>query len=141
MKIYSNKITADHVRAAFADARDAHGADIWEDIERTWMPRAYGYGTEVHGYSINGRRYVNSGGWGGAFRRAASWADWGYVIAYLFKTDPDARVGIYDNEADFIAKVRRYQPAGSSLAFLAVLLGVNEYLDLLEDTMNKRVKT
>ena len=61
------------------------------------------------------------------YPRAASWDDWGYVIAHLFNVDPAARVGFYDNEADFVAKVRKYPRKGSSLAFLGVLDTIKEY--------------
>ena len=53
--------------------------------------------------------------------RAASWDDWGFVIARLFNADPDARVGFYASKAEFITKVRQYPRKGSPLAFLNVL--------------------
>ena len=59
--------------------------------------------------------------------RSASWTDWGWVIACLYNIDPDARISYYQNKADFVARVRQYQPRGESLAFLAALDNVNEY--------------
>ena len=63
----------------------------------------------------------------GGVNRAASWTDWGWVIACLYNIDPDARISYYQNKADFVARVRQYQPRGESLAFLAALDNVNEY--------------
>ena len=132
MKIYSNEITEADVRHAFGTARLTHHADIYIEEIRTWKPRDYACGVEVYAKSTNGTRATGhrparSSGPRDGYARAASWTDWGYVIARLYNMDPDARIGFYDSEADFVAKVRQYPRNGSSLAFLAVLANINEY--------------
>lgn len=128
MKIRSDIITMADVRQAFAAARAGHGADIWIDESRTFKPRRYHYGVEVWAESMNGKRATGhhaigsvSGGEAQYLPRAASWTDYGYVIAALYNLDPDAQIGSYDSEADFVASVRRYVPRGESLDFLKVL--------------------
>jgi hypothetical protein len=117
MKIYSDRITEDDVKFAFHRARMHNHADIRIQDIITWTPRNQAYGTELHAVSDNGRRAVNRGTGG----RAASWEDWGFVIAYLYRLDPEARIGIYTSRADFRNKVHQYQRPGSSLAFLDIL--------------------
>lgn len=143
MKIYSNVITESDVHRAFRAARAAHGADIHVEDITTWKPRHYkketpkrtnyAYGTEVFAESINGKMATGhvparASGPRDGYPRAASWDDWGYVIAYLYNLDPHARIGFYDNEADFVAKVRKYRRKGSSLPFLDVLTNIGEYI-------------
>jgi hypothetical protein len=125
MKIYSDKITEHDVRRAFTIARDDHHADIWIEDIRTWKPRKYLYGTEVfprshHGSRATGHVPARASGPRDGYPRAASWDDWGYVIAELYRIDPDARVGFYDSKADFISKVTKYRRPESSLAFLDI---------------------
>jgi hypothetical protein len=122
MKIYSDILTEKDVTDAFFTARTYPGVDIHIDAIRTWKPRKHAYGVEVWGASVSGRRSAN-----GRDARAASWDDWGTVIALLYNRDPHARIGFYDNEADFVAKVRQYQPRGATLKFLDVLTNIREY--------------
>lgn len=117
MKIYSDKITEDDVKFAFRRARMHNYADIWIEDISTWTPRKQANGVEFHAVSSNGRRAVNRGTGG----RAASWEDWGFVIAWLYRLDPEARIGMYTSKADFRNKVHQYQRPGSSLAFLDIL--------------------
>jgi hypothetical protein len=130
MKIYSNIITRADVRDAVTKAR-ANGADVYIDDSRTWQPRGYSYGTEIWLASVNGKRATAHGpitsGPRNHLPRAASWTDYGYVIAHLFNLDPHARIGFYDNEADFVAKVREFPRSGESLDFLNVLTNIAEY--------------
>jgi hypothetical protein len=126
VKIYSDIITELDVRKAFQKARDTHDCDISIEDIRTWCPRAYGYGVEVFAESLRGTRVTGhvparACGPRDGYPRAASWDDWGYVIAELFSIDPQARVGFYDSRDDFVAKVRQYPRQGSDLAFLDVL--------------------
>lgn len=124
MRIYSNIIVVDDVLWAFRQAREQHGQDIHIEDIRTWKPRGYDHGVEVWGYADHGR-YGSGRGTPGL--RAASWDAWGYVIAYLFNTDPHARVGWYDNEAHFVEMVRKHPRTGSDLPFLQVLDNIKEY--------------
>ena len=126
MKIYSNTLTMTKVREAFKAARDVNGADIYIEDAREWKPRGYAHGVEVWAESLNGKRATGhvparATGTRDGCPRAASWDDWGYVIAHLFNADPDARVGFYDSKTDFVARVRQYPREGSRLAFLDTL--------------------
>lgn len=128
MKIYSNRLTEADVRDAFSMARTRHGADIYIEDIRTWQPRDYSNGVEVFAESTAGKRATGhvparATGRRDWYPRAASWDDWGYVIAYLFNIDPHARIGFYDSLADFIAKVHRYPRKGSELPFLSIIEG------------------
>jgi hypothetical protein len=128
MKIYSNRLTEADVRNAFRLARENHHADIYIEAIRSFKPRNYANGVEVFAESTAGKRatgHVPARATGPRdwYPRAASWDDWGYVIAYLFNIDPHARIGFYDSLADFIAKVQRYPRKGSELPFLGVLEG------------------
>jgi hypothetical protein len=131
MKIYSDHITESDVIPAFVKARD-NGADIYvEGGIKTWRPRNHANGIEVFAMSLDGKLASGHSPIGSYSRdevpRAASWDDWGLVIAFLFNIDPHARVGFYDNEADFVEKVRKYPRKGSTLAFLDHLDNIKEY--------------
>jgi hypothetical protein len=136
MKIRSNIITGFDVRQAFAQAREDNGADVYIDEQRQFKPRRERYGVEVWAYSENGKiatghRRVGSYPLDGELR-AASWSDYGYVIAHLFNKDPHAQIGFYDNEADFVEKVRAANPrcgsrSAASKDFLNVLNNIEEY--------------
>lgn len=122
MKIYSDRLTRTDVYNAFARARAEHHADIHIEDLSTWKPRKYSNGIEVHAGSISGTRAANKGSWRDTPLKAASWDDWGYVIAELYSIDPHARIGFYDNKADFIRKVHQDGAnRKSDFAFLGVL--------------------
>jgi hypothetical protein len=129
MKLYSNKITSDDVHEAFRLARLLNGADIWPDDVRDFRPRMRGFthGVEFYAYSHDGTRAVNPGRshWTTEdLPRAASWDDYGWMIAHLFKIDPEAVIGQYKGRADFIRQVRQYAPyrrPRSTAPFLALV--------------------
>ena len=131
MKVYSDILTEDKVRRAFASARSC-GADIWMSDIRTWKPRGHAYGTEFWAESHHGTKasahwpLADSGNRRNA-PRAASWSAYGWLIAILFRDDPDARIGCYDGAAVFVAKVEQEaarRPADP--AFLAALTAAPE---------------
>jgi hypothetical protein len=121
------------VREVFAAVRANYGADIWiEGTPKTWEPREHAYGVEVFAESIRGARVTGHvsarmSGPRDELPRAASWDDWGYVIAALFNLDPDARIGFYKSEAEFVEKVRKSPRKGSSLPFLDILVNIGKY--------------
>jgi hypothetical protein len=150
VKIYSNVITQGDVVNAFAAARQYNHADIYIEEITTWKPRHYkketpkrtnyAYGTEIFAQSINGKVATGhvparASGPRDGYPRAASWDDWGYVIAYLYNLDPHARIGFYDNEADFVEKVRKYRRKESTLPFLQVLTNIAEYAELKKEVI------
>lgn len=108
MKLYSNILTEHDVYRAFTEARQLDGADIYPDDISTFQPRTpyrHGvkfYATSLHGRQITGHRPIGSYPLDGE-ARAASWDAYGYVIARLYRIDPDARIGHYKGIADFIS--------------------------------------
>jgi hypothetical protein len=54
-----------------------------------------------------GRRWANSGVKGAGTDKAATWLEWGALIAELYHRDPDALVTYYGTAEDFIAQTRR----------------------------------
>jgi hypothetical protein len=130
MKVYSTKITSDDVRKAFRLARLENAADIWPDDVRDFRPRLAGYshGVQFYAYSHDGTRPTAHRTIGSYplddEARAASWDDYGWMIAHLFKIDPDAIIGQYKGRADFIRQVRQYAPyrrPRSTAPFLALV--------------------
>ena len=117
MRIYSNKLTVAKVLHAFAAAREITSADIRAVDARSFTPRGtnnlWANGIEVYAESRHGNAATGHAPIGPGPRdhlpRAASWTGYGWVIAYLFAEDPDARIGFYDGVADFIAQVRASQ--------------------------------
>jgi hypothetical protein len=55
----------------------------------------------------HGRRWANSGQRGAGTDKAATWLEWGALIAELYHRDPDALVAYYGSASDFIAQTRR----------------------------------
>lgn len=55
----------------------------------------------------HGRRWANSGKHGAGTDKAATWLEWGALIAELYHRDPDALVAYYGGADDFIAATRR----------------------------------
>jgi hypothetical protein len=55
----------------------------------------------------HGRRWTNSGKRGAGTDKAATWLEWGALIAELYHRDPDALVAYYGPPEDFIRSTRR----------------------------------
>lgn len=131
MRIYSNKLTVAKVLHAFAAAREITSADIRAVDTRSFTPRGtnnlWANGIEVYAESRHGNAATGHAPIGPGPRdhlpRAASWTDYGWVIAYLFAEDPDARIGFYDGVADFISQVRASHRGerGESTDFLTLI--------------------
>lgn len=125
MRLYSNQLSANEVHLAFKQARD-HGADIYAVDVRDFKPkRGYARGVEFYAESIRGTRPTAHREIGSYslddVPRAAAWDAYGYVIAYLFKMDPGARIGGYGNAADFRRSVAQETRRKEPTHFLAVL--------------------
>jgi len=129
MFIRSDVITSADVHLAARRARDLNESDIWIADTRDFKPRRSVHGTEFHAYSYSGKRHRNSGTCGAGEERAASWSDYGYLIAHLFNKDPFAQISWYDNEADFVEKIRKHPRRGESTDFLNVLANIEEYAE------------
>lgn len=130
MKVYSDVITESNVYEAFRNARQNHKADIWEEDVRSFKPRKTSgfthaiefFASSMNGHRATGHRPIGSYPLDGE-DRAASWSDYGYVIAYLFKLDSNARIGRYNNLQDFRDMIANYPRKGQSTAFMDILDG------------------
>jgi hypothetical protein len=76
--------------------------------DKTSLPGGY---TDQRGNRMNVRRYKNSGSCGAGSVYAATWDEWGWFMANVFATDPQAVFGSvtgrehsYRGEADFHAQ-------------------------------------
>ena len=120
MRIYTDKLSRADVTEAFEKARQS-GQDIRIDEMNAWIPRnprePHKARIDVWAYASNGKRASGRD----PYQKAPTWDAWGYVISYLFNVDPDARIGHYHGEADFVNLVTRYPGKGSHLQFLDVL--------------------
>lgn len=125
MKLYSNKIGYAEVRAAFTAAREICHQDIYPVGTRAFRPHGpERNGVEFYAESRHGKRATGHRAIGSCplrdVPRAASWTAYGYVISCLFAHDPGARIGPYQDRADFVAKVTARVPRGESSAFLTL---------------------
>jgi hypothetical protein len=112
MKLHTS-LSASEVRDALGTAQLAHHV-TW-DIEfvqfapERSQSRAHGYKVQLGTYDqtsgpTNSRHYKNSGTSGAGNVWAATYDEWGYFIAEVFKRDPAAKFGQYDGADDFNAK-------------------------------------
>lgn len=120
MRIYSDKITENGLHGALRHAQDAglvhrnvefaqfnvngsrthkHRYDVQlGSYDHCVLPGA----TNQYGKPQKTRRVRNSNY--GDQRFSATWHEWGWFIAELYRIDPDARIGWYENVADFDEK-------------------------------------
>jgi len=106
MRIMTNFLTADEIirdGLPFAESRAGHG--------RLYVIRSGESGSRTHDRSIDlilegdgshnrrapGHRAVDYS----AGQYAASWESRGWLLAWIFANDPEARCGVYRNFADF----------------------------------------
>ena len=81
-------LTANDVRSAVTRARTEFDQDIYlDDISVGPKGAIEFYCASEHGKFACNRRNSDT--------RAATWVAWGYVIADLYRRDPDARIGFY----------------------------------------------
>lgn len=99
MKLHSNILTADDVHICAAVARKVHGCDIYVDEISEGGSRKAARRITFYAHSKNGKRARN-----GRQGRAATWSDYGYLIAELYRRDPDAIFDYYANVDDFVSK-------------------------------------
>lgn len=119
MKLHSDTLTSADVESAAAIARSEHGQDIYITEIHACGSRSRARGLTFYCGSLGGRRATNRGDG----ERAATWTAWGYLIAELFRRDPDAIMTYYKSAADFQDRTQaRYVPRGGSNSFLEVLV-------------------
>jgi hypothetical protein len=108
MKIHSNILSEVHVMNAARKARD-NGADIDVYDLSSHGSRKRNSRIDFYAKSENGKHASAHGGWGGSGNttvRAASWSDYGYLMAELFRIDPNAIIGQYDGLDSFKDRCR-----------------------------------
>lgn len=107
MKIYSDRIHTRAVQEAHRDIeRIAPSCNVYVDAERRGRRTRYSLDITMTGFGARHTRYRNTGQRGADDDMAATWMDWGWLIAVLFRFDPDARIGQYDGAEDFNLQVR-----------------------------------
>jgi hypothetical protein len=104
MIVRSNLITRqDVVDAVLAvpgvTFQDTFSREGWFVPVREFSPRSFSRGFEffLSGSSPHRAQHDRE-------EFAATWIEWGIVIAALFAIDPSAKIAWYDNEGDFIEK-------------------------------------
>lgn len=115
MKIFSDKLTEGDLRNALT--RAIPNGVVLELEEHGSRKRARRFdvalsaegGADKHGLK---RCYSRNSGQFGAlgYGRAATYIEWGDWMVELFKIDPEAIVGVYDDSHDFIVKTQEYAP-------------------------------
>jgi hypothetical protein len=103
------QFTRDHLWAASAFARQASGAGVTVEIERSWSaryPHYNGFEVFLYGDGTLGRRRSAHD----RDKYAATWEQWGHFINYLFQVDPSASIGRYRNHDDFGRQTRGLFP-------------------------------
>lgn len=118
-------LTKDDVYAA-AQAARRRGQDIHID-EIAVAPRG---GIQFYCVAMHGTRRTN----GGRDGYAAKWSAWGWLIAELYKIDPDAKIGQYKNVFDFVAQCHSMHEAREHYAKEFPRSGPNPYapIDFLD---------
>lgn len=104
MIVRSNIITRATIGAAvgavpgigFQDTRSREG---WYEPIREFKPRSFEYGFEFFLKGSSSYRARHSEEFA-----AATWTEWGIVIAKLYEVDPNAQIGSYHNRRDFMEK-------------------------------------
>jgi hypothetical protein len=146
MRLSSNVITVQTLAKAFETARYIDKQDIWLSDIAQFNPRRARFGINFHAHSLTGKRKKNSGQYGSnsdsGYDRAASWEAYGYVIAHLFKIDPQADIAQYHGEQEFIDQCERLaslsQETGSRTKRDASFLQVFKPEPLITETASDR---
>ena len=111
MIVRSNIITratiGEAARTAGVNFIDTNAREGWFEPIREFRPRSFAHGFEffLTGSSKYNAAHQSAQG-GYSYEKAATWDEWGIVIAALYAVDPDAQIGYYANRADFITKTR-----------------------------------
>ena len=108
MKIHSDILTRVHIISAIDKLREERVipvqvfiSDLTEHDSRS-RARRFDLGLYA-AYKVEGdkRGKKNTGGYGAGEDYAATWIEWGQLIAALYKFDPDALIGEYGHATSF----------------------------------------
>lgn len=106
MKLYSDILTMANIASAKPDG-------CYVRVRAIQNPRVRKQGWKGKLYSMTSNRWENSGTHGAATwsdDRPASWDEYGVWLAALFSLDPNARLGPYNNAADFLRATSNKYP-------------------------------
>jgi hypothetical protein len=113
VRIHSDWLDSLHLTQAVSYAQEMlpeHGT-IW--IEQNEVSgsksRKRAITFRLEGDGSHSKRKTNSGKWGGGENYAATWDQWGYVLAFLFDVDPKATVSTghkYDGYDNYHAQTK-----------------------------------
>jgi hypothetical protein len=110
VKIYSNTLTSADLSAAIQaanqhtpsqDGDPFHGTIGFERYRELTRPRVRARGWDVLLYRTGSTMHFNSGRYGAGEQGAASWDDYGWFLAELFRRDPALHAAYYRDETDF----------------------------------------
>lgn len=105
MRIYTDNLLSVEIHKL---AGESLPSDVYLDLtEHGSRKRARAFevklsaepGTDRHGHN---RRWANSGQYGAAGDKAATWFEWGDFFASIFAADPRAVIGPYDGVREFL---------------------------------------
>lgn len=82
--------------------QDTYSREGWFVPVREFTPQRFSRGYE---FFLTGSSPYNVNR-GNRDEKAATWDEWGVVIAKLFAVDPDAQIGHYSDEIDFLRQTR-----------------------------------
>ena len=110
MRIYSDKIDSPSIlRRALLDVLPECPDVTMEIVSSTNKARVRRNRFDVYlaGTGTRHHRPRNGGRYGSSQDYAATWMDWGWFIAVLFRYDPDAVIGQYKGRGDFLRQTAR----------------------------------
>lgn len=111
MRVYTDTIGYHEIYAAQHDSStESPGVSIYElGTTAKARKRKMRHDVSLHGFGARHTRYRNPGTSGGGHDNvfAATWMDWGWFIAVMFRYEPTAIIGEYDGREDFLARTAR----------------------------------
>jgi len=110
MKIRSNIITranvAEALRTVPVNFINTNARDGWYEPIREFKPKGYANGFEIFLTGSSPYNAAHQSNQGGYYEKAATWDEWGVVIDRLYAVDPDAQIGHYTSQADFVERTQ-----------------------------------
>lgn len=108
MRVYTDTLGYTDILHAMADTRpecDGVYMDLSE-VTLNGRRRRMTFDVQLEGNSARHTRKRNTGQHGAGDEFAATWMDWGWLIAVLFRYEPTAVIGQYDGREEFLDRTR-----------------------------------
>jgi hypothetical protein len=113
VRIFSDTLGWTEIRNAMADTRP-ETSEVTMDLNEVTLNgrrRRMTYDVSLEGTGPRHTHHKNTGNQGGGTGdMAATWMDWGWLIAVMFRYEPTAVIGQYDGRADFIKQTTAMIP-------------------------------